>query len=62
VEIFLDTYFLKDKKNLLKIYFDYLSNANDYYTNDLSKNLFSLKESNKALYDLLHKNKLFTPK
>lgn len=62
VEFFLETNFKKDKKKLFETYFEYLSSVNDYYINDLSKNLFFLKDTNKILYDLLHTNKLFTPK
>lgn len=62
IEKFINNYFLKDNKKLFDNYFKYLEDANNYYTNDLSKNLFSLKKLNKELYDFLHKNKLFTTK
>lgn len=62
VDMFITTYFIKDSKEIFDIYFQYLENANKYYTNDLSKNLFSLKKSNKSLYNLLQTHKLFTTK
>jgi len=62
IELFLNTYFENDSEKLFKFYFKYLDKVNDFLSDDLSKNLFELKQKNKDLYDHLHSHKLFTTK
>jgi len=62
VELFINSYFVKNSKKLFDFYFIYLDKANNHLSNDLSKNLFELKQSNLDLYTHLNENKLFITK
>jgi len=54
VELFINSYFVKNSKKLFDFYFIYLDKANNHLSNDLSKNLFELKQSNLDLYTHLN--------
>jgi hypothetical protein len=55
VEKFIEKYFKKEEKKLFKFYFKNLELAKSYLKDDLSKNIFLIKESNSELYEKLKK-------